>query len=217
MYTPNDSNNHLSESEISDNNSNFYNDSTETKKKGRLIYEAESSSCTDFSKMKEERSDLANKMENFENNDSNSENSSNSSIKNAGKINRFNIIPNTDNFNKFYERNDYCSKDEHSDELLIKNNNETNEENIFEEINNNKETNINYSIDSEERKEKNKIEIEEKEPNENSFKKIFEDKKEIIPKMNYENINLKPNKKKNLNKNRKEKEYEVDEEDKNYY
>ena len=202
MYTPNDSNNHLSESEISDNNSNFYNDSTETKKKGRLIYDAESSSCTDFSKMKEERSDLANKMENFENNDSNSENSSNSSIKNAGKINPINIIPNTDNFNKFYERNDYCSKDEHSDELLIKNN---------------KETNINYAIDSEERKEKNKIEIKEKEPNENSFKKIFEDKKEIIPKMNYENINLKLNKKKNLNKNRKEKEYEVDEEDKNYY
>ena len=83
----------------------------------------------------------------------------------------------------------------------------------MKKINNNNDANTNYSTNFEEKE--NTMEIEEKEPNENSFKKRFDEGKKIMPKMNSKNTNLKfkKKKKKNLNKNRKGKEDEEEDKD----
>ena len=193
--------------------------------KSEIIFQENVRSLSDFGQIDKEKEIDKNFLNNYnkqyefpENDNSNSEHSSDSSNKNTGIINPI-IIPNqkltskiqrekhcsdTDIFN---ERNDYYSKDEYLEEYIIKQNNEINKGNTSKIINNN-ETNTNYSTNFDEKKEENTMEIEEKDPNENSFKKRFDDIKEIMPKMNLKNNNLEFNQK-------EDEEDEEVEEDKN--
>ena len=204
---------------------NFYNTSSEDKNNTKIVYQVNFQSHSDFSQTeKEPNEDLVNSINKIcDYKKLNSENSSNSSLENTRIINtiinpiqELNSIKLEKNYSdnvNFNHRNNNYSKDDYLDKVLNQDNNKTNKENNLKKINNNNDANTNYSTNFEEKE--NTMEIEEKKPNENSFKKRFDEGKKIMPKMNSKNTNLKfkKKKKKNLNKNRKGKEDEEEDKD----